>query len=407
MDEATRGAQRAIAARTDDEPPMTQSEMLATFSDALRIMELDDQGRSEGVLVSSNHEVASLLQTFIAQRSQETNKLEEVATGGERAKFDDHDLAGWVGSFFTWWKKIKPHKFVEAAADAEPLGNQVKMAILGDWGTGLYGAPVCAQSIEKDPTYNFLMHLGDVYYSGDENEVIDRFLKFWPKNSGAISRALNSNHEMYTGGHAYFEQTLEQFGQQASYFAMQNDHWVLVGLDSGYKEHNLKDEEVSWLKAIIERADNRKVVLFSHHQPYSLLERGGEKLVSKLDDVLTNRKIFAWYWGHEHRCTIFDQHPIWGLHGRCVGHGGFPYFRDNLSAARLVESQRNGTSWYKLNGKNMVPGCLVLDGPNPYLPGEENKYGVQGYMTIEFNGEHLNEIVHTPDGTAIFERQLI
>jgi hypothetical protein len=49
---------------------------------------------------------------------------------------------------------------------------------------------------------------------------------------------------------------------------------------------------------------------------------------------------------------------------------------------------------------------LILEGPNPYIPGHVNEYGPNGYMTLEFNGQHLNEIVHAPDGSVAYAREL-
>ena len=94
------------------------------------------------------------------------------------------------------------------------------MALLGDWGTGLYGAVPCAESIRRDGgRFDLLMHLGDVYYSGTRREVRERFLNVRPFREDAVNRFINSNHEMYSGGHAYFRDTLPTFGQESSYFA--------------------------------------------------------------------------------------------------------------------------------------------------------------------------------------------
>ncbi len=97
---------------------------------------------------------------------------------------------------------------------------------------------------------------------------------------------------------------------------------------------------MAWLEQIVQRAGDRKVVVFTHHQPYSLFDSQGPKLVSKLARLLSARSLFAWYWGHEHRCVLYDQHPAWGLHGRCIGHGGYPYFRDQLGHLPLAEGTR-------------------------------------------------------------------
>jgi Calcineurin-like phosphoesterase len=163
--------------------------------------------------------------------------------------------------------------------------------------------------------YYMVMHLGDVYYSGDGGEMKARFLDVWPKAQGAISRGLNGNHEMYTGGKAYFDAALKQFGQPASYFALQNNHWLLAGLDTAYADHDLAGDQASWLTNLIAQAGDRRVVLSSHHQPFSLMDVQGPKLVQKLQPHLATGRIYAWYWGHEHHCVVYDGHPAWRLRG--------------------------------------------------------------------------------------------
>jgi hypothetical protein len=384
------------------EDPAEAARMLAGLGAALKRLEAED--KNPGVLISPNHRVASLLQAFLAERANENGRLEVLPMGGKEAKFDSNDWLGWAGSFFTWWRRIKPHNFLAAAPEPETLDNKFRVALLGDWGTGLYGAPDCAKSIEQDAKgYKLAIHLGDVYYAGNLGEVQERFLDLWPRDV-TINRALNSNHEMYTGGHAYFDLTLKKFGQAASYFGFQNDHWVLVGLDSAYKDDDLTEEQVAWLRNIIDKAAARKIILLSHHQPISRLESHGANLVGKLGEFLNAKKIFAWYWGHEHRCMLYDKHPAWNIYGRTVGHGGFPYFRDDLTG---VPGEPGLPKWYRLAANNMVPGGLVLDGPNEYVKGYEDQYGPNGYMSLEFDGPHLNEIVQDAKGTIIYNRQLV
>ncbi|MGH9969566.1 MAG: metallophosphoesterase family protein [Pyrinomonadaceae bacterium] len=156
---------------------------------------------------------------------------------------------------------------------------------------------------------------------------------------------------MYTGGKAYFEQTLTQFGQQASYFAFQNDHWLLVGLDSAYNDPDWKydkarltNDQVSWLTNLVNSKGTRKLILFTHHQPVSWFDLQKGEMNNQLGWLLNEKKIFAWYWGHEHRCILYDKHPTWGFYGRCAGHSGYPYFRDKLGAA-TVELQKADMKW--------------------------------------------------------------
>ena len=56
--------------------------------------------------------------------------------------------------------------------------------------------------------------------------------------------------------------------------------------------------------------------------------------------------------------------------------------------------------------RNLVPGALILDAPNPYVVGEEEKYGANGYVTLEFDENRLNEMIHAPDGSVIRSQQL-
>jgi len=389
--------------------PAEDSALRAQLSAALSALEDETNRQGPGMMAAVPNQFASLLQSRMLEvpppGDLQALPLAADSRSPFEVKYDEHDILGWVGSVFSWWKKIVPEPWRTAPEDPEPIGtgSRLRLAMVADWGTGLYGAPVCARSIETDPRpLDLLVHLGDIYYSGTAHEVSTRFLNVWPKRAGALSRACNANHEMYTGGEGYFRVLLPAFRQPASYFALQTDHWVLVGLDSAYADHDLAGDQVAWLERVVQKAGPRKVVLFSHHQPFSLFDSQGPKLVEKLGRLLGQRKIFAWYWGHEHRCVLYDAHPAWGLHGRCIGHGGYPYFRDRLSALPVAE----GKVWRRVEPKNLIPGAIVLDAPNRYVAGEEERYGANGYLTLEFDANRLNEVVHEPDGTVLRERQL-
>jgi hypothetical protein len=405
-------SQKQVQEATKD--PVEQARLVAGLNNAL--LEIIDHEETPEVLSSPPSELASQLQTFLAERAAEEGKPieRELPGGGVEAKFDSKDWLGWAKSFFTWVGRLDYAKWLTALPDPEPLAEDARIALLADWGTGLYGAPASAQCIAATkPAFTHVIHLGDVYYSGTTSEIDERFTAFWPIVTGAINRACNSNHEMYSGGHGYFEKTLPLFGQQASYFAYENKDWLLVGLDSAYEEHSLTKQQLGWLSLILQDPNRakKKLVLLSHHQPYSLFDNQGPKLISFLRLLLDSGRIYAWYWGHEHRCVVYDKHPKWNLAGRCIGHGGYPYFRDTKELKkRNAQSQMgaNGSTWYQLQGAQLsadqcrvpggliVPGGLVLDGPNPYLDGEANKYGPHGYATLEFAGDQLFETFYTP-----------
>lgn len=396
----------------------SEAQLRIEFNEAIKLL-----GKTEtlpGILASMDNKMASLLQTYIVQQGIEEEKVIEVESKTLKARavqFDEKDWSGWATSFFSWWKNISPHPWIATPSDKR-IPNAARIGILGDWGTGLYGAPVCARSIENSKDqYDALVHLGDVYYSGDEEEVKERFLDVWidPSNSiwknkdSVIHRACNSNHEMYTGGHAYFNYTLAKFEQSASYFALHNDHWILVGLDTGYKEADLMDGQVEWLENLISKADGRRIILFSHHQPFSWFEKSYSRITEKLGSILTDQKIFAWYWGHEHRCILYDKHPVYGLYGRCVGHSGYPYFRDKFigfKSEMINNAKASGSSWKFLPKKDNCPSATILDGPNPYIGGYEDKYGANGYMTLVLTESELTEVVNDASGEVLYEKPL-
>lgn len=393
-------AAHATGEEAGEEEQMTPAQLIAFISSGMQRLE-KAQGDCSA-FVSVDDRTSSLLQTFLAQCAAQTPGKVVDGEMGPEAKFDSNDILGWARSLLDWLKGLRKHEFISHNDAPEKIGNMHRMALLGDWGTGMYGAPVCAESIRTDGAFDMLLHLGDVYYSGDKDEVQERFLNAWPKVDGAVNRALNSNHEMYAGGYGYFGMTLRQFGQKASYFAVQNDHWLLVGLDTGYAEHDLYGNQKEWLYDLVRNAGERKIILFSHHQPYSYFESQGEKLIEKLGSMLDANRVFAWYWGHEHRCVVFDRHPVWGIHGRCIGHSGFPYFRNKFTGTPPLKAP----GWVMCKGRNLVPGCRVLDGPNKYIGEDADKYGPNGYAALEFNDAELVEVIFDADGTDLYRQKL-
>lgn len=370
-------------------------DLLRDLENALPLIQAERE--QPGVMVTTRDQTSSMLQTFLAQQARQVGKMQSGPSKTLEAKFDSNDILGWFGSFFSWWKKIHPHPWIAGDPAPAAFPDAARIALLADWGTGLYGAPHCAQSIQNDCAgYYMIMHLGDVYYSGNDDEMKGRFLDLWPKVEGALNRGLNGNHEMYTGGKAYFDTALKQFGQSASYFALQNEHWLLACLDTAYADHDLAGDQAAWLTNLIGNAGARKLVLFSHHQPYSLMDVQGPKLVMKLQQHLASGRIHAWYWGHEHHCVVYDAHPTFGLRGRCIGHSGFPEFRKADWCAAPAEP-----SWRRLDSTTNSPGGHVLDGCNEYIEGHETEYAPHGYVTLEFENNNLTEFIHQADGRVI------
>jgi calcineurin-like phosphoesterase family protein len=321
------------------------------------------------------------------------------------------DWWGWVKSTFDWIDRYSYHDLIRPA-DTTPvdleadLGENLRVAMFGDWGTNLYGAPRIIEQIRQTGPFDLLMHLGDVYYAGTVDEVQGRLVDPWPTGVARWSRTLNGNHEMYSGGYGYFDVALPALQQPSSYFAFQNKHWLLVGLDTAYVDHDIDATQVGWLNSVISKAGQRKVVLFSHQQLFSRLSHQGPHLKKALAALLNARIITAWYWGHEHQCILYDRHAEYGLTARCLGNGGIPEPRVSDIKNATTEKAVGALAWKRLSATRKSPSCLVLDGPNRFVEGEEEKFGPHGFMTLDFYGAALTERVFHADGQPLFEHRI-
>lgn len=297
----------------------------------------------------------------LLQSAIEEFQPEESLTAA--APFDPSD-PGWLS---VAWEKLKAlfrgkHRFIVHSSPASfhlPLPDQAAVVLFSDWGTGEETAVrVMREIARQQPTH--AIHLGDVYYSGTKKEVQRRFLDIidadGPPSATCKYLALNSNHEMYSGGHAYFELTLKgRFHQEASYFNLRNAHWQLIGLDSGYEDHGLQDPQDEWLGAQLQTAGPRNILL-THHQLFSPYESRafGRKLHEKIAPFLSH--VFGWYWGHEHKAIVFGKHQ--GIQARCIGHGAIPervpYGNPSFQVPIVAVDERANSDGENLHGFAML-----------------------------------------------------
>lgn len=261
-------------------------------------------------------------------------------------KFSITDI-GWVSSLVAMGiSKFKsPHPFKSDPPPAVQLAERCRLILVGDWGSGLPRAQKVAAAMRgyvDDSLKNGIdcqvIHLGDVYYSGWEYEYRDRFLNYWPVRADEKDKvgswSLNGNHDMYSGGHAYFGTLLAdaRFARQGrtSFFRLFNKHWQFLGLDTAWDDDGLKDPQASWVASMV--ADNpQRTMIMTHHQLFSAYENSedvGKVLKAKLGGLLNTGKIDAAIWGHEHRCVLHQ--PFGGVQfGRLIGHGGVPVYMDH------------------------------------------------------------------------------
>lgn len=230
----------------------------------------------------------------------------------------------------------------------------VRLGMVADWGTGSYGQnagpAVAGMKQLAQLNCNYLFHLGDVYYAGTggapyypENEVIGNFTRLWPQLAGAgRSFALNSNHEMYSGGNGYFPLTLGSslfsHQQMTSYFALTFGKWVILGLDSAYNAPlgslyltgALGAKQTAWVQQYGESIGgygDKKVLVLTHHEGQNFQ---GNAVTALHDEVALaiGRAPDVWYWGHLHNGIAYSNASASGKQGvkaRCIGHSAVPF----------------------------------------------------------------------------------
>jgi hypothetical protein len=172
-------------------------------------------------------------------------------------------------------------------------------------------------------------------------------------------RLLPGNHDYYSGTDGYFGLLLPHrlFARQrgdrgpTSIFELRNDRWCVLGLDSSWVDHDLPQAEVAWLDSALDRAEQQgqKVILLSHHQPFSAFGEGphpplwkrvlafwarlkawlaGRRgdvtpLWEKVKPLIASRPVEGWFWGHEHRLALYKPTPEI-KRPRLLGNGGVP-----------------------------------------------------------------------------------
>jgi Calcineurin-like phosphoesterase len=272
-----------------------------------------------------------------------------------RSKFGNLD-AGWVTSLI-YYIALKLDvrevsswaQFGTTPATISVTSGTVKIALIGDWGTGDWtdGAVVCPalEVIDqvKSLAPDYTIHLGDVYYAGtagflDSDEEVNNFVNDWVSGSQG-SFMLNSNHEMYSGAQGYFGKGLKAapfaLQQNTSYFALQSDKWIIIALDTAYYDKSSlfmngalsDDNQINFIKSL--NTTGKKVIAITHHNPTNVEGSSTAQLPlwNQLVSALRRPPDF-WYWGHVHNGIVYSDQSFPaqnGVKARCAGHGAIPF----------------------------------------------------------------------------------
>jgi hypothetical protein len=214
---------------------------------------------------------------------------------------------------------------------------------------------------------------------------------------------------MYARGRGYYGTILPRMGyrhgaaewgdgQWASFFCLENKHWRVIGIDTGYdstkfdlgkmpvfqrskmirKSRLLKprcclpEPILAWLRDTIRpEADPRGLILLSHHGYHSAFSCWYPVPAEQLAQIL--HRPFIWFWGHEHKLAIYDQYAVkngLGAYGRCIGHGGMP-----------VERGRE---------PDIAESPLLAWDNRRYENGEPIDVGYNGHAHLAFDGPALH-----------------
>jgi len=241
--------------------------------------------------------------------------------------------------------------------------ESISIAIVGDWGCGAYGdefggrgPAIATMKAVKGLKPDYVMHLGDVYYSGTEDrfpqhEEQDNLLTPWDTGltKAGTNFTLNSNHEMYGAARGLINIALAHgtpFAHQnkTPYFALEYNDWVILGLDSAYFDPSLlymdgalgNASNVQQQEFVHNLGDlsSKKIMVMTHHNPMSYdgtsitsNKKAGISLWDAMKQLL-GKQPDIWYWGHLHLGVSYNKNSILGATGttcRCVGHSAIPF----------------------------------------------------------------------------------
>ncbi len=321
-------------------------------------------------------------------------------------KYDATD-PGWVYLFVALEKtrgQTPPFKLpaYDPQNQAITIPDDVTLAILGDWG----GWNDPAQQIARAAKGDCFIHLGDVYYAGtNRTEVLKpyestNYLDVWPGPAGK-SFALNSNHDMYAHATGYSLTTLApgtafKAQMSANVFALSNNKFRIVGLDSAYYASPDYLYDVGSLgspaggqakflqqQAKIAAAKGQNLILMTHHNGLSANGSSTEPLwqevISQLS-ALSGKSIY-WYWGHVHVGAVYKPRVVKGItiYPRCCGHGCIPW-----GVATALRKRKSSVLWFEQ--EVLGPGS--------------NYFVSNGYAKLALSGTSMTETFYDQSGKS-------
>ncbi len=279
----------------------------------------------------------------------------------ECRKYATCDWIGWASCLSTYnayrkkykeplyrdWAKLKKD-ISKYSVIPYRLPKNARVALLGDWGTGVDDAIALLQQIAEFRP-DAIIHLGDIYYSGTPDEcqlnVSIPFFQIFPKaEERPVFLSIPGNHDYYDFGEGFYElidkmNPDSQRRQEASYFCLRTEDnaWQFLGMDTGRQDYDpyplghvsapdLEESEKEWHRdKLSAKSFAGTTVLLSHHQLFSQHFKisGGKQPwlnehLLQIFEPCFNR-VAAWFWGHEHNLALYQDGCFGLVKGRLVG----------------------------------------------------------------------------------------
>ncbi|GEM48531.1 metallophosphoesterase family protein [Deinococcus cellulosilyticus] len=350
----------------------------------------------------------------LAEAIRNGNDAQAKTLDTEIRKYSTKDYAGWLTCVTTYlsyyqggtlnpmyrsWQVEGQNNLNYGVIDYQ-LPNNARIALLGDWGTGMDDAYHLLLTLLQQHNPDVIIHLGDIYYSGTPEECTANFENIFNQAFAVTGKRLPvftipGNHDYYARGEGFYPMLDSinnpqkysgadaSWQQQASFFCLrtQDGLWQFLGMDTGYQDHNpieellvvtpsLQPDEIVWHQDKLKNFSG-KTVLLSHHQLYSSNSTVAHGNTPYLNNYLLSifqpyfaQNVAAWFWGHEHNMVLYKP----GLFGLTTG---------RLVGASAYE-ETVAEDPYKVN----YPNIPYLD-PTQYQLGSSNGYFNHSYAIFD------------------------
>lgn len=248
-------------------------------------------------------------------------------------------MTRYKGAFLYNDWTVQGHNNLNYGVISYQLPSDARVAIIGDWGTGLDDAIQMVKNIVHRCNPTAIIHLGDIYYSGTPDECSQAFTEALIA-AGADDIpvfTLPGNHDYYALGYGFYPMLAHLNPrtrgalQEASYFCLRtvDGGYQFLGMDTGYSDANPGDQvnpdyagpwlqptEVQWHKDKLDHFEGATILL-SHHQLYSTNAKLNGSVseyagLPYLNPYLyqafwpyLQTKVATWIWGHEHNFALY------------------------------------------------------------------------------------------------------